>query len=1239
MDFRRNPRLYKERTVEIRQLRHLPVAPVKEKRTFISRALYPIIMVAAYGLMFALNQTSPLMLMFPLIMLVPALLVPAIDDKHNWDKAIKKYENEVTIYNQYLDNLEIELEQVKTTEKLWNDLDFPGCEEELKRCRSVDSTLWCKRAEHSDFTTVCLGTFSAQFPIQFNIDYEQMQLCSNEQLIERIQTILNKYKVIENAPLLVNLSSFPCLGIIDSRNCDDTQEYLAGILLSAIYSYGYDELKIAVIAKDDSCNSLAEGKYQWTRWLPHCWDADKTTRFFASTDTDKTVLLSYLDNVCKKRTHVRKDVLPHFIIIVEDISFFEKHALHEHFTQSKNDIGMSLIFVSDSADLPSQSTSILTIQNDKAVFSNTSLFGLTEVSIIPRKATIYDVEDLARFFSSIRLTDDNRANRIPSLITLFELYGERNLSPSRIALEWGKNNCYSVGIHALVGQRSQTEIMDLDMSDEHDGAHMLVAGTTGSGKSEFLQTFVIALAVRYSPNEVSFVFVDFKEGGMSESFRELPHNAGSLTNIDEEIEYFAGRAITMLNTERKYRAKILEPFGQNINRYHKAYHESGQNLKPLPHLFVVVDEFAEVISQCPEFKEMIVSLSRVGRSLGIHLILATQSPSQSVDSQIWSNSNCKICLKVLNEDESNAVLKTKDAAYISTRGRAYCLTGTRAGIIEFQTAWSGAPTSAEFMATKVEVITGVQERSTISKKVENAYSVSTQLSQLCTTCKLVNNKLGLAPPHIVLTPSLPTQARLKSDGIAEPLSAHTPTAYIGIGDYIYDYKQPYVPISFGKGNNHILISGGPNSGRSHIVGIIVSQLEATCDASDIQFYIIQYGSKALRCYAQSPLVSEYITNLVANDPESEEKIGRALTFVRDEIRKRQDENAATKAPKLIFVIDGWNQLAAAVEFYPDELLSIMALNPAQFGVHFIIISNVEQVGYKLNPYFDTRILMKYDKSVMSNEDFSFEGSVLPRKGRGVFFDSVSPYAIEVQIFDEVDKLPQLIDHSTDESKQVHIPTISTVFCQRGFWARKILDDTDGTDILLGLCKQTLEWTTLSFNYRGVAVSYVDILPKNSFIKYLLQSFGKYNIILLEEAGNSHLFPGKIITSDIPDELNEWAITVEDNTIIIIDHPGLIDNDRTDYSNLKMFAWQSCLRDKMAEGKIMIVWIEHVSRARNNSHFSDAICSYQKRIAIGGRGDRHPYFGDRLDTSNKYLGTTEAFVSLTGTDSMVIRTMF
>lgn len=900
MEFRRNPRLYNDQINEVRPLRPLPVTPVKQKRSVISRALYPLIMVAAYGLMYYFNQTSLTMLLFPVIMLIPALVVPAIEDRQNWKEAMDVYNAEIIAYNEYLDALDLEFEQIKQSYQLWNAFDFPGTAEELDRCKNLDATLWCKRAEYNDFMNVCVGTYSAKFPVQLEVDYEQMVLHRDDKLKDKIKKLLDKYDVIENTPLIVNLRNHPCLGVCDNSSLGITQEYLAGILLSAIYSYGYDEVKIVVLAKNEPSNSLAEGKYQWTRWLPHCWDEDKKYRFFAATDSEKTNVLLYLTNICQERVAHEGLHLPHYLVLVEDVEFFEKNGIQRFFTQRKNTVGVSLIYISDTKGLPSQAESIVNINKMNSTFTNASMFGLAEIEITPRKAEIYDVEELSRFLSSVQLTDDSRTNELPSLITLFDLYGERSLSPNSIALNWAKNYCYTDGIHAVLGKKSPTEVMDLDMSDEHDGAHMLVAGTTGSGKSEFLQTFVVALASRYSPDEVSFVFIDFKEGGMSESFKELPHNAGSLTNIDDEIDYFAGRAITMLNNERKRRAKLLEPYGQKINRYHEAYHESGEHLVALPHLFIVIDEFAEVIAQCSEFKEMIISLSRVGRSLGIHLILATQSPSQSVDSQIWSNSNCKICLKVLNDDESNAVLKVKDAAYIQTRGRAYCLTGGKPGLIEFQTAWSGAPTSAKFLATKIEVINGVNERLILSKELGNIYTASTQLSQVCDTCKIVKTASGIALPHNVLTPSLPTEIKLQLDGEGFISGRHITDMYIGVGDFITEHKQEKVSISLGNGNNHLLIAGAPNSGRSNAVGQLVSQLEATCNASDIQFYIIQYGSKSLRSFDNSHIVAEYITNLVADISETEEKIGRTLTFIREIIKQRQIDNNSLNEPKIAF---------------------------------------------------------------------------------------------------------------------------------------------------------------------------------------------------------------------------------------------------------------------------------------------------------------------------------------------------
>lgn len=164
------------------------------------------------------------------------------------------------------------------------------------------------------------------------------------------------------------------------------------------------------------------------------------------------------------------------------------------------------------------------------------------------------------------------------------------------------------------------------------------------------------------------------------------------------------------------------------------------------------------------------------------------------------------------------------------------------------------------------------------------------------------------------------------------------------------------------------------------------------------------------------------------------------------------------------------------------------------------------------------------------------------------------------------------------------------------------------------------------------------MPKDAFVRYIISSFTKYKVVLLEEESRRHYFSGDIVTSNDHEYLKEWAEQLKENTVVIIDYPGLAGNDCGDYTNLKMHPWQEVLRDKMAAGKMLIIWIEHVSRARNNSFFSDAISSYQKRIAMGGRGERHPYFSDRLDSSNIYLDSADAFVSLDGGDCMVVRTM-
>ena len=196
------------------------------------------------------------------------------------------------------------------------------------------------------------------------------------------------------------------------------------------------------------------------------------------------------------------------------------------------------------------------------------------------------------------------------------------------------------------------------------------------------------MALLFHPYEVSFVIIDFKGGGMVNQFKDLPHLVGAITNIDgKEID----RSLKSIKAELKKRQRLFaEAEVNHIDKYIKKY-KAGEVSEPLPHLILIVDEFAELKAEQPEFMKELISAARIGRSLGVHLILATQKPSGQVDDQIWSNSRFKLCLKVQDQQDSNEVLKSPLAAEIKEPGRAYLQVGNNEIFELFQSAYSGAP--------------------------------------------------------------------------------------------------------------------------------------------------------------------------------------------------------------------------------------------------------------------------------------------------------------------------------------------------------------------------------------------------------------------------------------------------------------------------------------------------------------------------------------------------------------------
>lgn len=208
----------------------------------------------------------------------------------------------------------------------------------------------------------------------------------------------------------------------------------------------------------------------------------------------------------------------------------------------------------------------------------------------------------------------------------------------------------------------------LDVHEKYHGPHGLVAGTTGSGKSETLQTYILSLAVNYSPDDIGFFIIDYKGGGMANLFDGLPHMIGSISNLSgNQVK----RAMISIKSENRRRQRVFSENGvNNINLYTKLY-KNGEAKEPIPHLFIIIDEFAELKREEPDFMRELISVAQVGRSLGVHLILATQKPSGTVDDNIWSNSKFRLCLRVQDQQDSKDMLHKPDAAYLTQPGRGY----------------------------------------------------------------------------------------------------------------------------------------------------------------------------------------------------------------------------------------------------------------------------------------------------------------------------------------------------------------------------------------------------------------------------------------------------------------------------------------------------------------------------------------------------------------------------------------
>lgn len=860
--YKRSPRLMKKPSTE-RILLEFPKERERQDRKGFLMAVLPSVGMAVVTVAIGMIAGRGVyLLMSAMAAGMTAIFsgIRYIDEKEALKNKNQKHEES---YLNYLWRKQREIAEAYEWEQEVYAYQVPGCDELGRMIREYSSRIYERVPTDDDFLNVavghCLGGTS--FVIEGK---EPAWDAGRDELAENVKNIRKKYSVIDQ-PKIVNLKKSH-LGIVGEKELLCRQLKILTAQIACFQSY--HDLRMIVIY-----DKKYEDEFQWMRWLPHVRLPALNMFGMVCSEQTRDLVLGSMGRILKERAeHLKEergskgDALPHYLFLIQESFWIMDHGIMEYLRMEGGTLGFSVIFTGDiRANLPEYIDTVLQVENseegrlllDAREYKNQGL-KLYQVQDV-------DFEWLARDLSMVE-HEQGVTSYIPKIVTFFEMYGIRCPEELEIRKRW-KESRSDRSLAVPVGMRSADETMILNLHEKAHGPHGLVAGTTGSGKSELIQSYILSLAVNFHPHEVGFLLIDYKGGGMASMFHKLPHHLGTITNLDGAGSM---RALISVKAELSRRQRIFADYRVNhINGYVRLFKE-GEAHEPIPHLFIISDEFAELKKEQPDFMKELVSAARIGRSLGIHLILATQKPAGIVDEQILSNSRFRLCLKVQNESDSKEILKTPDAANITLPGRTYIQVGNNEIYEVFQSAWSGAAyrETKEPAGTDDERVYVVNEfgqgkliNQDLSGKKGEYLACMTQLEAVVAHIREVFEDEGASKVKRPWLPPLEEMLVSPYAGVMrEPRMNKLESGLevcLGKTDIPQIQKQKELKHNFLKDGN-LLFAASAGFGKTVFLTTVLVSLAVSNDVDDLNYYILDYGNNGCMLLKGLPHTAEYI---------------------------------------------------------------------------------------------------------------------------------------------------------------------------------------------------------------------------------------------------------------------------------------------------------------------------------------------------------------------------------------------
>jgi S-DNA-T family DNA segregation ATPase FtsK/SpoIIIE len=932
------------------------------------------------GLAMAFIMQRPSALLFCLmspVMMIGNFITQKTAGKRKLKKAVAKFE-------QKLDALSTLLAAERTRERSQRLLESPSTEEAYAHAIRRGPLLWTRRPEHWSFLNVRLGigTMSSRNEI---IEGSRGDMLPDFQ--ERLDAVVEANRLVDGVPLIDNFFDSGALGIAGSP--DSAAGSINSVLVQLTALHSPAELVVAALLTPRWSN-----EFEWLKWMPHTSSAHSPLAgsHLADSPSSGAVLLSAIEGLIAARLGSQSQVrrrgameqekaalergadiaasqeadgtqseIPAVILLISDDVALDRARLVQ-IAELGADAGVYPIWIAgDVAELPAVCRTYLSVPSDgsQAVAGFVRL-GETitdvETELVSKDRALAYAKRMAPVIDAGALVAD--ASDLPRTVSLVTLLGHDMVETSDAVIDrWqqnasihdrsgGKPKPHRAGkLRAIIGSAG-VDAMHLDLRTQ--GPHALVGGTTGAGKSEFLQAWVLGMAAEYSPDRVTFLFVDYKGGSAFADCVTLPHCVGLVTDLSPHL---VRRALTSLRAELHHREHLLNrKKAKDLLELEKR----GDPDSP-PALVLVIDEFAALATEVPEFVDGVVDIAQRGRSLGIHLIMATQRPAGVIKDNLRANTPLRIALRMADESDSSDVIGTADAAHFDPAipGRGVAKTGP-GRLAQFQSAYAGGWTSREPERAGIDVAelrfgaeSKWEEPGTGAPVDEERDLGPTDQQRLVTTIVAAAGRAAIPAPR------RPWQDELAPLYDLGKLRQRTDSALLlGVSDLPHRQEQNAVYFQPDV-DGHVAIFGTGGSGKSALLRTLAAAAGITPRGGPVHVYGLDFGTGSLRMLEALPHVGSIISG---DDSERVVRLFRSLKATLEERGPRYAEaNASNIAdyrelsgkrdePRILLLIDGypafrddWESTSGRMQWY--NVFKDILTDGRQLGMHIALTAD------------------------------------------------------------------------------------------------------------------------------------------------------------------------------------------------------------------------------------------------------------------------------------------------------------